>query len=821
MSKKARVVIIGSGIVGCAAAYHLTKFGWKDILVIDKGHPYVNDGSTSHAPGGVVPLSHSKLMTQLGIYSSDLYYGLAPYGDDQRTVTRGGQLEVAISESRWADLKRLHSAGKSYHVDSTLLTAAESKEMLPFLNPAAMVGSLFIPKGEIVKGAKISAALARDAMATGGAEFVGNTKVIDIEVVNGRVVAVHTDNPSLARIETEHALLCANIWAPAISEKIGVHLPLMAFEHQYAISKPMPQLANFDPNNVDHEVTFPTMRELDSCMYYRQHWNCYGVGSYWHKPHMVRPQDVGKTAIHPWTPEDFVEPFEQAKRLLPIFEGAEFAEKFNGMFAFSVDGMPIIGESQVKGFWTAVASWITHAGGVAKSVAEWMVYGDTEWDMRQASVHRFLPFQTTEKFVSVITKKNYREVYDIIHPRQPLSEPRRVRLTPFYAKMQSMGADFTAFAGLELPNWLEENSRLLEKYADQIPERSGWGAQYWSPIQGAEHLATRDNVALFDLTGLAIIEVKGAGAVNFVNYLCSNEMDRPLGTVIYTTWLTPAGGVKRDLAVARVASDNYWMFIGDGTLPQDLEWVNRFAPTDGSVAVNDISNAYTALGLWGPNARKVLEKVTSADVSNEAFPYFTAQWIEIGMSRVLALRISYAGELGWELHIPMDEGVPVFEVLWEAGREYEMIPAGMGAFDSLRIEKGYRLWGADVYTEYNPYEAGLGWTVRLNKGAFIGKEAAQKARADGLKKKLCCMVATDPKAVLTGYEPIFSNGEVIGHVSSANYGYSVGKYIAYGYLPVEFAEPGTQLEVEYFNERFSIEVAREPLFDPAMKRLKS
>jgi glycine cleavage system aminomethyltransferase T len=396
-----------------------------------------------------------------------------------------------------------------------------------------------------------------------------------------------------------------------------------------------------------------------------------------------------------------------------------------------------------------------------------------------------------------------------------------VRLSPFASRLDALKTVYTTFAGLELPNWCAENARLLEQYDERIPERTGFAGQHWSRIQGAEHLAARENVALFDLTGLSIIEVQGPGALSFVNHLCSNQMDKPVGSIIYTCWLTPGGGVRRDLAVARLAADRFWMFVGEGTLPQDLVWVKQFAPQDGSVVINDISNSYTALGLWGPNARQVLQKVTAADVSNEGFPYMTARWIDVGMAQVYALRISYAGELGWELHIPMDQALPVWDALWQAGREFDLVAAGMGSFESLRLEKGYRLWGGDLYTEYTPYEAGLAWTVRLGKPDFVGKAALLALKDQPLKKKLCCLVADDPQAWAFGYEPIFLNGDCIGHVTTANYGYSVGKFIAYGYLPIHHAEPGTQVEVEYLGERWPATVSNEPLWDAKMERLKA
>jgi glycine cleavage system T protein len=824
--KDANVIIIGAGIVGACAAYHLAKMGWRDILVVDKGDLEINDGSSSHAPGGVVSMSHNKLMAEMSVYTSDLYKSLEPYagppsdiyGKNRKTYNAVGSLEVAISKRRFQDLVREHGEALSYHIEAHLLDAKETQEKVPLINPKAIVGSLFIPKSALIGGSNTTLALARDASKHGAATFVGHTEVTDFIIDKGRIKGVITNNPEMPTIQADTVLLCTNIWGPVLGDKYNLHLPLMAFEHQYTITEPLKELAYFDPNNPDHEAVFPTMRELDSAMYIRNHWNSLGVGNYQHKPLMVRPKDIKGNAIRPFTPLDFKNAWSQAIHLFPALKGKKLVKKFNGMFAFSIDGMPIIGESHIKGLWTAIASWITHAGGVTKSVAEWMTYGETEWDMRQCHIHRFLPFATTDRYISVVSSKNYREVYELIHPKQPPSEPRNVRLSPFAARLEQLKVVHTVFAGLELPNWFETNKNLLKTFDKKIPKRSGWAAEHWSRIQGAEHLATRKNVALFDLTGLSIIEVKGRKALEYVNYLCSNQMNKPVGSVVYTCWLTPKGGVKRDLAVARIAEDTFWMFIGEGTRPQDLDWVVNNAPKDG-ISINDISDGYTALGLWGPKARKVLEQVASADISNEAFPYFTAQWINIGYAKVLALRLSYAGELGWELHFSNEQALPVWDTLWKAGQKHNIIAAGMGAFDSLRLEKGYRGWGTDLHTEYNPYEAGLGWTVRLKKENFIGKKACEKIKSQALKKKLCCLTL-DKNAVLMGYEPIMHGDECVGYVTSANYGYSVGKFMAYGYLPFELANEGTKLEVIYFGKRYKAVVANEPLFDAEMKRLK-
>jgi glycine cleavage system aminomethyltransferase T/glycine/D-amino acid oxidase-like deaminating enzyme len=836
---KANVVIIGAGIVGSSIAYHLAKLGWKDIVLLDMGDPIENPGSTSHAPGGVVAMSHSKLLTQMAQYGSNLYRSLQPYAPYHRkTYNWVGGLDLAINQRRWDDFKRLHAEGKSFHAETELLSAEEATAKHPLLNPKAFVGAIFVKNSALVSGAAVSGALQRDAaaLAEGRVQVLGFTEVTDVEVKRGRVAAVLTQNPAAPRIDCEYVVLATNIWGPVLGDKLGVPIPLLAYQHQYAITKPLPELQGFDPAQLADEVIYPTVREVESQFYLRQHHQQMGIGNYWHGVHQVKPHAVGASAMREFTPADMDKTWHALQSLMPAVTkpGREFTRAFNGMFAFPVDGYPILGEASVRGLWVACGSWLTHAGGVGKCLAEWMTTGSAEWDMRQVHAHRFHKFQNAQAYLSEICDKNYEEIYAIVHPRQPLSRPRNVRVTPFHERFVAQNTSFTTFAGYEAPNWVEQNARLLEKYEDQIPERSGWGAEYWSRIQGAEHLECRNNAALFDLSTLSVFEVSGPGAAQYVDYLCSNKCDVKVGRVVYTCWLTPTGGVRRDLAVARIEQDKFWMFVGEGTRPMDWHWVNQFKPAanDGAVTLTDISDSYAALGVWGPNARKILQKVTSSDMGNAAFPYFTSQWIEIGAANVYALRVSYAGELGWELHMPVDQAPQVFDALWQAGREFGMIASGFGAFDSLRLEKGYRGWGSDVHTEYSPYEAGLGWTVKTDKVDasghpidFIGKAACIALKDKPLKKKLCMMALEDRKAVLFGYEPIFgTNGHTsehaVGYVTSANYGYSVGKFLAFGYLPIELTQVGTPVEIEYFGERFKARVTDDPPFDAQMARLK-
>lgn len=815
----ARVVIVGGGIVGAGIAYHLgVVHGWDDITVIDQGGLPYNVGSTSHAPGGVVVASNSKLMADMAYYSSKLYSTLDPVDDKHINYFPVGGLELARTPERWQELHRLHSSCTAFGYETHLLSARETVGYLDYMDHKALTGSLLVKDSALIRGYHIVG----DFLAKSGATVHAHTGLKDVVVEGGRVTAVATTNPEVGRIDAEQVVIAANIWSPALTRQFGMEVPLRAFQHQYVIGPILDQWEHYDHADLEQENHYPLTRDLDVAMYYRRHWDRLGIGSYFHEPHMVRAEDVGPSALRPFTPTDFVAAWAFAQELVPELRGhnLEYETAYNGMFAFSVDGNPIIGESQtVGGLWSANASWITHAGGVAKSLAEWLVDGSTEWDMRQAHLYRFQRHAVETSFVEKITRKNYREVYDIVHPRQPLTEPRNVRVTPFHDREVAAGASFTTFAGYELPNWYESNDGLVDKYRERIPKRTGWAADFWSPIQGAEHLATRDGAGLFDLTGLSIIEVSGTGAAEFVDELCSNDMSGPVGDVTYTCWLTPEGGIKRDLAVARLDADRFWMFVGEGTLPMDLHWVETHAA--GDVAVADVSDAYSAVGVFGPAARDILTTISDTSLANGAFDYYTGRWMTVAGVGVYAMRISYVGELGWELHIPMDQSVDVWDAIVSAGADHGLVLVGGGAMESLRLEKGYRLWGGDIYTEYNVYEAGLGWTAKLNKPSFIGKASTQKAKDAGVARRLSCITIADPAANPMGYEPVIQDGKKVGFVTTANYGYSVGTTVAYAYLPIELTEPGTELAVESFAVQYPATVSTEPLFDPRMERMKA
>ena len=816
MQSHARLVIIGAGIVGCSVAYHLTKRGWRDIAVVDQGPLFDTGGSSSHAPGLVFQTNASKLMTTLAMATVELYSGLEL---DREPCWYGvGSLEVAYTEERWRDLHRKAGFAKSYGLESRLISPQETGDLVPLLDPGIIHGAYHVPSDGIAKPVRAAEAMSRYSK-DHGATFYGNTTVTDIVVEAGRVRAVET---TAGRIAAETVLICAGIWGPRVGRMAGVSIPLMPVQHQYTRTAPLPAL-----RGETREVVHPIVRHQDYALYFRQEGEGYGIGSYKHEPLVVESDDIlspaeakRAPAMMDFTPEHFAVARRAADELFPALRGLEITDAFNGMFSFTPDGLPILGEApQVSGLWIAEAVWITHGGGVGRVMAEWMSDGTPTLDLREADYNRFSTHVHTPAYVKTRGAQQYREVYDIIHPLQQLENPRNVRCSPFQPRLEVLGAEFFESAGWERPQWFNSNKKLITEEA--APTRSGWEARQWSPIQASEHRATRERVAVYDLTAFTKLEVSGSGALEFLQSITANQIDRPVGKVVYTAMLNRNGGIHCDLTITRVSQDRFLVLTGGASGTRDLAWLRSHAPDDGSVQIDDITSELCGIGLWGPRARDVLQCVCAEDVSNRAFPYFASKQITIGAAPARALRVSYVGELGWEIYVPTEYGLGVWDALWAAGQQFGIIAGGGGAFDSLRLEKGYRLWGTDIHTEYNPYEAGLGWAVKLNKGDFLGREALTRSMEAGIERRLCCLTFVDPGHVVMGKEPILHGDRVLGYVTSANFGYTVGKSIAYGYLPLAYATPGTAVTVEYFGRRYEATVAEEPLFDPSHSKLRS
>jgi dimethylglycine oxidase len=526
------------------------------------------------------------------------------------------------------------------------------------------------------------------------------------------------------------------------------------------------------------------------------------------------PDDM--PATNPFDPTTFDQAWEDSRRLLPFLRDATEGEALNGMFSFTPDGMPLLGESQhLRGFWSAMAIWITHSTGAARAVAEWMTEGRAAEDLRECDINRFEPHAATRSYIRARGAQQYREVYDVIHPLQPMEEPRPLRQTPFHHQQRDLGAVFFESRGWELARWYEGNTPLLERYP--VPARAGWAGRFWSPIAGAEHLATRDAVAMFDMSALPKIEVAGDGAAAFLERMCSAKVARKIGSVTYALLLDERGTIRSDVTVARLAEDRF-QIGANGVL--DVAWLSRFAADDPTVQIRDVTASLCCAGIWGPKARQVVERISADDWSDSAFPYYTTRHREIGEVPVTAMRVSYVGELGWELYCTPEYGARLWSLLREAGQEDGIIAAGRAAFDTLRLEKGYRLWGSDMDTERTPFEAGVAFAVKPGKGPFTGSEAAAEAAALEPRVRLCCLALDDPSVVLMGKEPVFVDGAVAGYVTSAGFGYSVGESLAWAYLPAAASAPGTVVEAEFFGERFPARVVDEPRYDPSGSRLR-
>jgi dimethylglycine oxidase len=822
MRDRAGTVVIGAGIVGTSAAYHLAELGVTDVLVLDQGPLFETGGSTSHAPGLAFQTNGSRMMCRIAqdsvaLYSTLEHEGLPAWYDV-------GGIEVATTDERLRELKRRLGFARSYGLDGAeLLTPSETVELIPLLDGSTILGSYHVPSDGVAKGVRIAAALAAKASAR-GVTFEGGVTVTGFDIRDGRVRGVVTDQGA---IECDRVLICAGIWGPSVGALAGVPIPLVAVQHQLVWTDPIPEL-----EGETREVVHPILRHQDMAMYFRHREDHYAVGNYKHEPiatpqsQLRHPRAAGPMpSLMPWTPRDFDVAEAEAARLLPALKGRMRPEdpsrSINGMFSFTPDAASVVGESaKVRGVWVCEAVWVTHAGGFGRQVAEWMVYGEPSYDLAEADANRFYPYATTPPYVLERGKQQYREVYDIIHPRQQPARPRKLRLSPFYARHVELGAEFVVGAGWERPQWFEANAPLVPSGAPWV-RRDEWAAKLWSPIEGAEHLATRSDVALFDITAFAKFDVQGPDALPFLERVFANRIDRPVGTLVYTPALTPRGGIRLDLTIARKGEDLFRVVTGGGTGQHDVAWLRAHLRDGEGVTITERTGSLFALGLWGPRSRDVLGAVTDVDLSNDAFPYMTARYLNVGeVAPVWAQRISYAGELGWELYGQFAMGDRIWELLWGAGREHGIVAAGLGAFDTLRLEKGYRFWGQDIGTEYDPFEAGLGFAVKMGKD-FGGKEALERKLERGVERKLSCITLDDPTHVAMGKEPIRANGDVVGFVTSAGYGYSIGRCITYGYLPIELAVEGTPLEIEYFDERLPAHVASEPLWDPKGERLRA
>ena len=815
-----RVVIIGAGIVGTNLADELTVRGWDRVTVIDQGPLPFTGGSTSHAPGLVFQTTPSKTMTALASYTVEKFLSLEV--DGQWCFNQVGGLEVATTEARLAELHRRQGWATSWGVAGDVIDPQECAKLHPLLDPARILGGLYVESDGLAKAVRVVVALARRAESR-GATFQGLTKVIGIEHSGGKVTGVATTN---GVVPADIVVSCGGFWGADLGALIGMDVPLLPLAHQYATTHQIPELVG--RNTALSEAGFPILRHQDQDLYFREHVDRLGIGSYAHRPMPVNLSELpggevtadAMPSMLTFTEEDFAPAWEQSKKLLPCLETATIDTGFNGIFSFTPDGGPLIGESaDVAGFWIAEAVWVTHSAGVARAVAQLLVDGRSEVELHGCDVHRFEEVQLSPEYVSETAQRNFVEIYDILHPLQPKDSPRNLRVSPFHARQRELGAVFLEAGGWERPHWFEANAALVDELPAEWrpPGRDDWSAMFHSPIAAAEAWRTRTAVALYDMTPLKRLEISGPGALALLERLTTGKMDKSIGSVTYTLALDAAGGVRSDLTVARLAADTFQVGVNSNL---DLDYFRRQAPDDGSVAVRDITGGTCCLGLWGPQARDLVEALSLDDFSNEGFKYFRSKRVQIGGIPVTAMRLSYVGELGWELYTSAEHGLRLWDVLWAEGQRHGIIAAGRAAFNSLRIEKGYRSWGTDMTTEHNPYEAGVGFAVRPQKGEFVGRDALTGVSDQTVERRLSCLTINDGKSVVVGSEPVLLEGNPVGYVTSAAFGHTVGTPIAYAWLPAD-AGIGTQVEIQYFDRRIAATVVAEPLVDPEMKKIRS
>ncbi len=809
-----RVIIIGAGIVGCSLADELTQRGWTQVTVLEQGPLFATGGSTSHAPGLVFRTNSSKTMTELADYTVRKFRSLDL--DGQPCFLPVGGLELATTPQRWDDLKRKHGLATSWDIRSTLLSPEECADLWPSVERDQVLGGFYTPDDGLAKAVRACEAQARRATAR-GATFLGHHTVLDIEHSGGRVSGVVTDQGTFP---ADIVISAAGLWGPKIGSMVGIDVPMVPMAHQYAKTTPLAELAG---NADGTEIRLPILRHQDADLYFREHGDRLGIGSYSHRPMPVDLRNVpgvDEAAVMPsmleFTQEDFDPAWHDAVRLLPGLRDAKVDDGFNGIMSFTPDGMPLLGESrEIEGFWLAEAVWVTHSAGVGKVVAEWLVDGVPSIELHECDMHRFEQVQRDPEFVLARSCQAFVEVYDVLHPLQPAEKPRAVRTSPFYPRQVELGGFFLEAGGWERAHWYEANARLAEDL--ELPRRGEWASQFWSPIAAAEAKATRERVAMFDMTPLKRVEISGPGALPFLQWMTTGQMDRKPGAVTYTLLLDETGGVRSDVTVARLGGQRFQLGI-NGNL--DVDWFLQHAPEDGSVLIRDITAGTCCVGVWGPSARDLVQPLSHDDFSHKGFGFFKARQANVAGVPVTAMRVSYVGELGWEIYADADVGLRLWDALWEAGQDLGVAAGGRSAFNSLRLEKGYRAWGTDMTAEHNPYEAGVGFAVRMDKGDFLGRTALTELSDAPPERKLVPLLLDHREHVVMGKEPVYVGDSVAGYVTSAAYGYTLDRSIAYAWLPAEAAVPGTAVAIEYFAERLPATVAQEPLFDPDMARIR-
>jgi glycine cleavage system aminomethyltransferase T/glycine/D-amino acid oxidase-like deaminating enzyme len=796
----ARAVVIGGGVGGCAVLYWLTKLGWSDVVLLERAD--LTSGSTFHSAGLVGQLRGSLSLTRMMMQSVELYRSLGAEVGLETGWREVGSLRLASSKERMEELARQAGWAKTFGLPLELISAGEAQQLFPPMSTGGVLGAAYLPTDGYIDPSQLTFALAEGAR-RGGAEIATHTRVTGIRIRRGQTTGVETDAGPIA---TDIVVNAGGIFARELGLLAGVNVPVIPMAHEYLVTRP-----------AGVPLTAPTLRDPSLLTYFRGESGGLVMGGYERCPAPWSldgiPADFnGRLLAEDWP--RFEELMENALVRVPSLADMEVTRLINGPEAFTPDGEFILGPTDVRGFWVATgfcAHGLAGAGGMGRLVAEWIVDGVPSLDVWEMDSRRFGGHYRSLDYTLARTVEVYSTYYDVKYPGHERSAGRPLRLSPAYPRLQELGAAFGEKSGWERANWFEPNA----EHGDDSLRPRGWAGRIWSTAIGAEHRACRETAALFDETSFAKIEVAGEAAPAFLEHLCDNRVARDVGAITYTQMLNPRGGIECDFTVTRLAEDRFRIITGTAFGQHDLAWIRAHAPDDGSVTVENVTSEYACLGLWGPRARDILAPLTTDDL---CFPYMRSREIAVGPVPCLALRVTYVGELGWELYCPMEFGLRLWDVLWEAGRPHGLVAGGYKAIDSLRLEKGYRVWGSDITPDETPYEAGLDFAVKLDKEDFVGLGALLERSEPS--RRLACLVLDDPRSVALGSEPIRIGGKVVGRVTSGGYGYTVERSIAYGYVPADVT-PSQEVEVDIFGEWVDGHVADEPLFDPEGERIRA
>lgn len=807
MKDSSQVVIIGGGIIGCSTAYHLTKMGWQDVVIVEKGE--LTSGSTWHAAGLVGQLRAERNITRMLQYSVSLYDTL----EKETGLTTGwkmtGCLHLAKTPERMFELKKGATTARSFGLEMNMITPSEAKKLFPVMAIDDLVGAAFMPTDGQADPAGITQALARGARSR-GCEIYEHTLVTGFEFDNNRVTVVKTNKGD---IRCELVVNCTGIWGWQVGQMLGVNVPLVPFQHQFLVSD---VIKGLPPDS-------PTIRDKDNLLYYKEEVGGLVMGGYERNVIPWSVDGVDNDFISQLLEPDydhFESLSEPAMARTPCLAETGIARLVNGPEGFTPDGDPIMGPApELDNCFVAAgfnAFGIAAGGGAGKMMAEWIIDGEPSLDIWPLDIRRFGPYHHSRAYNVARTRELYGKHYTIHWPHEEHSSARGVRRSPLYHLLKEKGAVYGAKYGWERANWFAPQGVPPEdQHTFDIPN--------WFEHTASEHRNMRENVVLIDQTSFCKFEVQGSGALAFLNRLCANQIDRPLGKVIYTQMCNPRGTIECDMTIGRIAADRFFLVVGTAFGARVHWWLRKHLPTDGSVVCRDVTSAYAVLNVIGPKSRELLQRHTREDIGNRAFPFGTLKQMTVGYAPVMAFRVTYVGELGYELYIPSEFACGVHEALWESGRDLHIANAGYRAIASAHLEKGYSDWGSELTPEYTPYDAGIGFCVALDKDDFIGKEALARIKAEGSKWMLCTFtIDAEAPLMLQGSAPILHDGKVVSVTTSSGYGHTIGKNICYGYLPADMADIWEGFEIESYQTTYTAK--REPkrqLVDPERQKLMS